>query len=317
MFRARACENDVARDLFDVSNDIDVRSDLADHIRRHLSDGRHRHPQKAGYFIAMEAFYALLRMARLDGPGVRNAHDVRLRRVAMPVQGLPEALNGFSILHLSDLHLDASPYIAEAIRVAVSGVRVDLCALTGDYRLSDAGEYRQVFEPLARIMAGTHSRLGFHAVMGNHDSDLMVPGLREMGIDVLDNSGVDVEHNGCRLRLVGLDYVHRFHRPTVAATLEAYVDGFSIVLAHSPEIAREAAEAGAHVLLAGHTHGGQVCLPGGRPIITQMTNCRKYGSGLWRCGRMAGHTTYGAGFSGLPIRFFSRGEAVILELVPA
>ncbi len=317
MFRVRACENDVARELFDVADGIDVRSDLADHIRRHLADGRLRHPKKAGYFIAMDAFYTLLRAAGLDGPGVRNAHDVRLRRLAMPVRGLPDALNGFTILHLSDLHLDASPYIAEAIRRAVSGVHVDLCALTGDYRLSDAGEYRHVFEPLARIMAGAHSRLGFHAVMGNHDSDLMVPGLREIGIDVLVNSGTDVEHNGCPIRLVGLDYVHRFHKPTVAATLEDFVDGFSIVLAHSPEIAREAAEAGAQVLLAGHTHGGQVCLPGGRPIITQMTNCRRYGSGLWRCGSMTGYTTYGAGFSGLPVRFFSRGEAVILELVPA
>ena len=85
-------------------------------------------------------------------------------------------------------------------------------------------------------------------------------------------------------------------------------------LIHSAELADVAADAGFSLYLAGHTHGGQICLPGGIPIITHMSCHRHYASGLWRHGSMIGYTTTGIGVSGLPVRFNTRGEAVLITL---
>ena len=78
------------------------------------------------------------------------------------------------------------------------------------------------------------------------------------------------------------------------------------------ELADVAAANGFDLYLAGHTHGGQVCLPGGRPIITHMVRLRRYASGLWRHGSMVGYTSTGVGITALPVRYFSRGEVVLL-----
>ena len=98
------------------------------------------------------------------------------------------------------------------------------------------------------------------------------------------------------------------------AALETAPDGFKIALIHAAELADIAANAGFSLYLAGHTHGGQVCLPGGRPIITHLGRHRRYASGLWRHGSMTGYTTTGIGVSGLPVRFNSRGEVVLITL---
>ena len=91
-------------------------------------------------------------------------------------------------------------------------------------------------------------------------------------------------------------------------------EGFKIALIHSPELADAAAENGYQLYLAGHTHGGQVCLPGGWPIITHMNRYRRYARGLWRHGDMRGYTSTGVGVSGLPVRFNTRGEVALITL---
>jgi predicted MPP superfamily phosphohydrolase len=85
-------------------------------------------------------------------------------------------------------------------------------------------------------------------------------------------------------------------------------------LVHSPEAALLAAEAGFALYLCGHTHGGQICLPGGIPVITNIQYRRRFASGPWRCGEMIGYTSRGLGTSGLPVRFFSRGEIALITL---
>ena len=75
-----------------------------------------------------------------------------------------------------------------------------------------------------------------------------------------------------------------------------------------------AAEAGFRLYLAGHTHGGQICWPGGHPLITHLHRLRHYSRGLWRHGEMLGYTNTGAGVSGLPVRFHSRGEVALVTL---
>ncbi len=108
--------------------------------------------------------------------------------------------------------------------------------------------------------------------------------------------------------------MHYYYTQATARALRAAPAGFRIALVHSAELADVAAAAGFSLYRAGHTHGGQVCLPGGRPILTHMSRLRGYASGLWRCGAMAGYTSTGVGVSSVPVRFNTRGEAVLITL---
>ena len=90
--------------------------------------------------------------------------------------------------------------------------------------------------------------------------------------------------------------------------------GFRILLQHSPELLDEAAAEGVSLYLTGHTHGGQICLPGGVPIMTNVKSPRRYARGLWKHGAMTGYTTMGVGVSVMPVRFFSKGEVAVITL---
>jgi hypothetical protein len=96
--------------------------------------------------------------------------------------------------------------------------------------------------------------------------------------------------------------------------LDDHAGEFRIALVHSAEVADYAHEAGYALYLCGHTHGGQICLPGGRPLVTHLKRCRHAARGLWREGSMAGYTSCGLGVSGPPIRFNCRGEAALITL---
>jgi hypothetical protein len=124
-----------------------------------------------------------------------------------------------------------------------------------------------------------------------------------------------VRRGGQTIALTGIDDVHRFYTPAAHAALSAHdPQAFGIVLAHSPEMAGEAAAAGHSLYLCGHCHGGQLCLPGGRPLITHLSRHRDLYAGLWRYGEMWGYTSTGAGLADPPIRFNCRGEVTEFRL---
>ncbi len=142
----------------------------------------------------------------------------------------------------------------------------------------------------------------------------MVEGFEDLGIEVLINQTRTIQRGEALIHVTGTDDVHYFYTDAARAALDGAPKGFKIALIHSAELADVAAEAGFSLYLAGHTHGGQVCLPGGIPIITHMSRHRRYASGLWRHGSMIGYTTTGIGVSGLPVRFNTRAEAVLITL---
>ncbi|MFP4055062.1 MAG: metallophosphoesterase, partial [Phycisphaerae bacterium] len=96
--------------------------------------------------------------------------------------------------------------------------------------------------------------------------------------------------------------------------LQEASDRFTLAMVHSPEFYSQAAEAGVDLYLCGHTHAGQVCLPGGRAVITHLHRGKRYLQGLWKYRGMTGFTNSGAGCSGLPVRFFTRPEIAVLTL---
>ncbi len=117
-----------------------------------------------------------------------------------------------------------------------------------------------------------------------------------------------------RITVTGLDDVHHFYTEGARQALLGGGRGFKIALVHSAEVADVAAEAGYSLYLCGHTHGGQVCLPGGRPLVTHLTQHRFAAAGLWQFGRMTGYTSRGAGVAVPPVRFNCRGEVVLITL---
>ncbi len=247
-------------------------------------------------------------------PFARTALDVRVVEMELAFPHLPEAFDGYRILHLTDLHLDHIEGIADAIEAAVAPVAADLAVMTGDFRKLERGPHEPILAPLARIAAATGARDGVLATLGNHDDAAMARSMEAIGVPVLVNETAIVERRGARLHLTGLDDVHRFYTCEADTALSLPDGGFGVALVHSPEMADRAAEAGYALYLCGHTHGGQVCLPGGVPIITQLDRNRDLAGGLWRRDAMTGYTGRGAGVSGLALRLFCPGEAVVLTL---
>ena len=274
-----------------------------------------RRRRRWAFFQSLLRLFGLgLKAVGLYQRGLENALAVRLTRLDLAFADLPAAFDGFRILHLSDLHVDALPGTFEAALDLTAGLEVDLCVLTGDYRRRVDGPFEHILAPLEELVSGLRAREGCYAILGNHDCADMVPGLERIGITVLINQSRSLERAGAQLHLTGSDDVHYYFTEAARAALERAPEGFKIALVHSAELAGVAAELGFRLYLAGHTHGGQVCLPGGRPIFTHLSRHRGYASGLWRHGGMLGYTTTGVGVSGLPIRFSSRGEVALITL---
>ena len=259
-------------------------------------------------------FGFLLRTSRLFGAGIRRARDVRLVERELRFANLPAAFDGYRLLHLTDLHLDGLPQLDDAIAGLARGKPVDLSVWTGDYRFRVHGAYEQVLPGIAKILGAISASDGHVATLGNHDPAALVGPLEQLGLRVLTNETVTIRRGADTLHVTGLDDVHYFYTDAAAAALAGAPTGFRIALVHSPEAAPLAAGAGYALYLCGHTHGGQVCLPGGMPILTNSALHWRHAWGLWRRGDMLGYTSNGAGTSGLPVRFFSRGEVTLLTL---
>ena len=255
-----------------------------------------------------------LRLVGLYDRGVRNALDIRVTRFELSFEDLPEQFDGFTILHLSDLHVDALPEAMEVALGKASEIEVDLCVLTGDYREGFTGPFDHILPAIQNLVVRVNARQGTCAVLGNHDCAEMVEAFEALGVTMLVNETLSIHRNDARICITGIDDVHYFCTDAARAALARAPDAFKIALVHSAEFADVAAASGFNLYLAGHTHGGQVCLPGGRPILTHMTCHRRYASGLWRHGTMRGYTSTGVGVSELPVRFNCRGEVVLITL---
>jgi predicted MPP superfamily phosphohydrolase len=126
------------------------------------------------------------------------------------------------------------------------------------------------------------------------------------------NEADTIVRGGQRIHIAGIDDAHFYRADNIEkAAANIPQDEFSILLTHTPEIYRQAAHAGFNLLLSGHTHGGQICLPGGIPITLDSVLPRRLGSGPWRHHGMHGYTSVGAGSSVVPVRFNCRPEITL------
>ena len=266
------------------------------------------------FVILLKIFVLVLKTLHLYERGLKNARSIELKRVTLKFPNLPPAFDGYTILHITDPHFDAIPNFEDLIVEKIRDLEVDICAFTGDYKIRVHGPYLHIISAMKKVVSELCPKDGILATLGNHDTVFMVNPFEEMGVRVLGNETVSLHRHGDTIHFTGVDDPHYYYTPMAAETLEASPEGFKIALIHSPELYDLAAEYGFSLYLAGHTHGGQITLPDQKPIIKHLHNGRHLAKGHWRHNGLTGYTSNGAGTSGIPIRFNTRGEITVFTL---
>ena len=261
------------------------------------------------------AFDALLKVTGLKSRGERNCLEHVFRHVVFRCEGLPGSFEGFTILHLSDLHSDGLPGLAAAIVRQIAGLEIDLCVLTGDYRFEVSGPCHNVYPAMHEIVSAVHSRHGIMGILGNHDFYEEAVALERMGVRMLINKCAKITRGAESIWISGVDDPHFYGCDDLGAAMaDVPQDGFTILLAHSPELYCEAQQCGVNLYLCGHTHGGQLCLPLLGPVLLNAKCPRGFCAGAWMYEGMAGYTSAGAGSSMVAARFLCPPEITVLEL---
>jgi uncharacterized protein len=271
-------------------------------------------------FFHIENWYSIhsvirttLKLMGLYWRGRRNAEQIQIRHNHIGMTTLPNRFDGFTLLHISDPHADMNEGAMRRLMELLPDVTYDVCVLTGDYRGPTFGPFDAALESLARVRS--HLKGPLYGVLGNHDTIRMVPELEEMGIRILLNECEAILRGHEAIYLAGIDDAHYYRVDNIEKAASDIPDsGFSILLSRTPEIYRQAAYADFDLLLSGHTHGGQICLPGSIPITLDSVLPRHMGSGPWKYGDMMGYTSVGVGCSIVPVRINCPPEITLHRL---
>ena len=264
------------------------------------------------YHVFLRNFF---RAFGLYEKGMQNALQIGLKDVEFSFRDLPRPFDGYTILLLTDLHIDGLPGLTEKLTECIRGVSVDICILGGDFRMETFGTFANALEQLNRLIPEIKTRDGVVGVLGNHDCPEIIVPLAESGVAFLINEARPIIRDGEQIWLLGVDDPHAYKCDDLNEALNEAPQGvFTILAAHSPELHGEAASRGIRLYLCGHTHAGQVQLPVIGPVLTHARCPREISEGAWSNGEMRGYTSPGVGVSGAPVRFFSRGEATRITL---
>lgn len=285
-----------------------------DLMTRIVGMGRGRfHYENIPLFV--NAIGLALRATGLYRRGQRNALVITVHENPVAMRGLPAPFDGLRILHLSDLHLGGYLGFGQHVANAISGLDFDVCVLTGDFRFFETGRYAHIAAELEALVPALACRFGVYGILGNHDFIEMVPMLEKAGIHMLLNEAVALTADGASLWLVGLDDAHLYGTHDFEKGLRDVPPGEPrILLIHSPEMIPGASAHGFGLYLTGHTHGGQMCLPGGWSLLLNARCPRRYTAGPWQFNDMVGYTSVGVGSSGVFARYFCPPEIVIHNL---
>jgi predicted MPP superfamily phosphohydrolase len=244
----------------------------------------------------------------------RRWYRVVERDVRLP--GLDPRLEGLKLAHLSDLHLGTLTPRSWGLAWSASANlrKPDIAVVTGDMVTSGTDFHADVADAIGALRAAR----GVFASMGNHDyfgeGEPLVSMLRERGVRVLRNDGVLIDVGGAKLWLAAVDDTWTRRDDIAAALRECPPDATTILLAHDPRLFDAAADAGASLVLSGHTHGGQVAVPFFYRAANLARLAYRYTVGFYRRGRSVLYVHPGLGTTGPPMRLGVAPEVTILVL---
>jgi uncharacterized protein len=266
----------------------------------------------------LHIFAFFLKLMGLYKKGYNNCKKIEIRELELRYPSLPAAFDGFRILHLTDLHIDSIPGFTAVLTEKIKKTEFDICLLTGDYRRDLKGSFRHILKPLKVLSTYLDKApFGVFSVLGNHDTYLMAQYEKESGMELLVNESVEIIKDDQKILITGTDDPFYFYTESAMMCLETKGYDFKIAMVHTPELARLAARNRYDLYLCGHTHGGQICLKEGIPLISHNFEGKKFNHGLWKIKNMTGYTSPGAGVSGIPVRFNCPPEITIIHLKKA
>ena len=269
-----------------------------------------------GCVVTLAVLVAGALWVRHAAPGWRDTWDLQVTRLDVPVPGLPAELDGMTVGHITDLHAGndvPDAFVRKALQ-AVADARPDMIVLTGDYISYDWRNLLRIQRDLARL----RPRLGVYACLGNHD---VYVGRQRHITEILEQAGVHVLVNSALpfpgrrdAWVVGLGDPVTEQQDFAAALDKVPPASFKLLLAHSSDVLDAAADLGVDLVLAGHTHGGQVSLPLIGPPIVPTKGGPKYAWGLFDCRGTRLFVNRGVGVVNPCVRLCCPPEVAILRL---
>ncbi len=234
-----------------------------------------------------------------------ESQDPVVDQVTIRIKNLHPALEGFTLLQMTDQHLYplTQPSLIKKSVAIANSLNPDLVVLTGDYVWQDL----EAIDELAPILSGLDAKYGVFSTLGNHDywldADVITTTLEAAGLPVLVNQGHSIKHGKGSFYLAGLDDGWSGN-PDLDATLEGAIPGDPVILlCHEPDLAdRYALDGRVSLQLSGHSHGGQIRLPGIGALILPYLG-RKYDIGLYKINEMLLYTNRGIGVISEPVRY--------------
>ncbi len=274
----------------------------------------------------MIPYWARNALANLLVPRNLLVSRLDVSTLEMKLKDLPAELDGFTIAHVSDLHVGiATHWVPGWAREAAEAVRranVDVVVNTGDFVWKDApaSKARAYAAKFIRAKPGVRSHANNLAILGNHDyyltpedRSILSAELHDSGIRVLTNEAVCVGRGSVGISFVGLtDEEDSFERGICALQTSAHP---RVALVHMPDLVEKIPHGAADLVLAGHTHGGQITLPYLEQRIVRYGCGSNYVDGLVTINDMPVYINRGLGYTGLPIRLRARPEVALIRLI--
>lgn len=251
----------------------------------------------------------------LTGYGaLKTARDYNVKRVEIPFENLPHALDGFTIAQISDIHSGAFMNEKEMmeIREIMDSQHPQVAVMTGDFVDTSSRE----IEPVARVFSKLKTDYGIFGCMGNHDLfdnyKIVSAMMKDSGIVMLENGNKILRVNGEDLNLLGVNDSRLADLPKTLKGVDP--DAFKILLAHRPEFFPRSSESGIDLQLSGHTHGGQLGVNFFGIPLSPMQFFHKYINGLYKKGKSQLYVNPGVGMVFAPIRIGVRPEITLITL---
>ena len=255
-------------------------------------------------------------LSKVAKTAIAEANSLSLEHIKVTLNRLPPSLNGFRIVHLSDIHhsrFTGLEHIARAVETA-NDMKPELVVLTGDYVSHDT----DYIAPVADALGKLESKFGTFACLGNHDhwtdAELVTDLFRGEGITMLVNEGFRFEASDASFWLAGVDDYMAGKTDVPLALHGSFPDEMKVLLAHNPIIFRQSVRANIDLTLSGHTHGGQIKM---RDPERRLMPQRRLKSGLHRRKDSQIYITRGIGTVVVPARYQCPPEITLLELCSA